>query len=213
VFLGAGTGREFGVGSQGRLAQARPSSGMSGFVFVEAHSPLSLPFSAARAALDAALADGGLIEESRRAAEEGASFLMRVGPGGSRGFAKQVLVEVLPFDWVGRKGVVPLRWQPTGPAGRLFPSLEANLTVSEADGAGSLVSIVASYEPPWDAVGAGLDRILLSRAAGATLTALLREIVTKLNSTARLLAPAARGPGVATDVEASPPSHEPIVAE
>jgi hypothetical protein len=184
-----------------------------GFVFVEADLPLPLPFNAARAALDAALADGGLIEESKRAADEGASFLMRVGPGGSRGFAKQVLVEVLPFAWAGRKVVVPLRWEPTGTAGRLFPSLEANLTISEADASGSLVSIVASYEPPWDAVGAGLDRILLSRAAGATLTALLREIVAKLNSTARLLAPAARGRGAATDVEASPPSGVPTVAE
>ena len=182
-------------------------------VFVEAQSPLSLPFSAVHAALDAALADGGLTEESRRAAEKGASFLMRVGPGGSRGFAKQVLVEVLPFDYVGRKVVLPLRWRPTGPAGRLFPSLEANLTISEVDGIGSLVSIVASYEPPLDAVGAGLDRILLSRAAGATLTALLREIVTKLNSTARLLAPAAHGPVVATGFEASPPSRVPIGAE
>ncbi|HEY5456786.1 MAG TPA: hypothetical protein VIJ96_15085 [Acidothermaceae bacterium] len=182
-------------------------------MFVEAQSPLPLPFSAVHAALDAALADGGLTEESRRAAEEGASFLMRVGPGGSRGFAKQVLVEVLPFDYVGRKVVVPLRWQPTGPAGRLFPSLEANLTISEVDASGSLVSIVASYEPPLDAVGAGLDRMLLSRAAGATLTALLREIVTKLNTTARLLAPAARGLGVATDAEASPASRVPIVDE
>jgi hypothetical protein len=56
-----------------------------------------------------------------------------------------------------------------------------------------------------DAVGAGLDRILLSRAASATLTALLREIGKKLHSTARLLAPLDRGPGAATDVEASPP--------
>jgi hypothetical protein len=182
-------------------------------VFVEAHSPLSLPFTVAHAALDAALADGGLTEESRRAAEEGASFLIRVGPGGSRGFAKQVLVEVLPFDCVGRKVVVPLRWQPTGAAGRLFPSLEANLTISGADGSSSLVSIVASYQPPLDAVGAGLDRILLSRAARATLAALLREIVTKLNTTARLLAPAARGPGVATGVEALPPSRTPTVAD
>ena len=182
-------------------------------MFVEAQSPLSLPFNAVHAALDAALADGGLTEESRRAAEEGASFLMRVGPGGSRGFAKQVLVEVLPFDYVGHKVVVPLRWRPTGPAGRLFPSLEANLTISEVDASGSLLSIVASYEPPLDAVGAGLDRILLSRAAGATLTALLREIVTKLNSAARLLAPAAHGPVGATGFEASPPPRVPIGAE
>jgi hypothetical protein len=194
--------------SHGRLAQERPSNGMSGSVFVEAHSSLSLPFNAARAALDAALADGGLIEESRRAAEEGASFLMRVGPGGSRGLAKQVLVEVLPFDWVGRKGVVPLRWRPTGTAGRLFPSLEANLTISEASDSSSLVSIVASYEPPLDGVGAGLDRIVLSRAAVATMTALLREIITKLDITARLLAPAARGSGVATGVETSPPAPD-----
>jgi hypothetical protein len=174
---------------------------MSGSVFVEAHSSLPLPFNTARAALDAALTDGGLIEESRRAAQEGVSFLMRVGPSGSRGLAKQVLVEVLPFGWVGRKAVVPLRWRPTGAAGPLFPSLEANLTISEADHGSTSVSIVASYEPPLDLVGAGLDRILLSRAATATMTALLREIITQLNSTARLLVPAPR----TTHVETSPP--------
>jgi hypothetical protein len=95
----------------------------------------------------------------------------------------------------------------------LFPSLEANLTISEASDGSSSVSIVASYEPPLDGVGAGLDRIVLSRAAVATMTALLREIITKLNSTARLLAPAARSSGLATSVQASPPAPAPPVAD
>jgi hypothetical protein len=153
-------------------------------VFVEAYTSLLLPFDSAKAALDAALASGGLTEESRRAAEEGASFLMRVGPVGSRGFAKQVLVEVLPSHWVGHKVVVPLRWEATGTAGRLFPSLDANLTLADETNGRTALSIVATYRPPLDAVGAGLDRMVLSRAASATLTALLGEIVAKLNSTA-----------------------------
>ena len=153
-------------------------------MFVQAHLPLPLPFTSARAALDAALDDGGLTEESRRAAEHGASFLMRVGPGGSRRLTKQVLVQVLPAQRVGCTVVVPLRWEATGKARRLFPCLDANLTLADAEHDASTLSIVATYRPPLDVVSADLDRIVLSRAAHATLSALLREIATKLTAIA-----------------------------
>jgi hypothetical protein len=164
-------------------------------VFVEAHEALPLPLNAACAALDAALADGGLTEESRRAAEEGAAFFMRVGPGGSRALAKQVLVQLLPAEHVGRKVVVPMRWEATGKAGRLFPSLDANLTLSSDEEGGSTISIVATYRPPLDVVSAGLDRMVLSRAADATLAALLREIAKRLLTVAPLLP---QGPSTST---------------
>lgn len=162
-------------------------------MFVEAHEALPLPLNAACAALEAALTDGGLTEESRRAAEEGTAFLMRVGPAGSRALAKQVLVQLLPAEHVGRKLVVPLRWEATGMARRLFPSLDANLTLSSDDDGGSTISIVATYRPPLDVVSAGLDRMVLSRAADATLAALLREIVNKLTAVGPLLPQRSRG--------------------
>ena len=149
-------------------------------MFVEAHATVPLKLRDAQAAIDEAIADGGLTAESQRAAGDDATFLLRVGPKGSRGPAKQVRVEVLPSHWVGTKVVVALRWEATGAAQRLFPSLDANLTLSALDPNQTWLSIVGSYRPPLDAVTAGIDRAVLSKAAERTLAALLAEIVAKI---------------------------------
>ena len=149
-------------------------------MFVETHGVVPLPLTTARAALDRALADGGLVEESRRAYAEGVAFLMRVGPRGAHGPAKQVLVQVLPSREVGSTVVVPLRWQATGSTGRLFPALDANLGLTEAGETATLLSIVGRYAPPLGRLGPVLDRAVMARAANGTAEALVREVVAKL---------------------------------
>jgi hypothetical protein len=149
-------------------------------MFVEAHRPLPTPWADARVALDRALADGGLIQESRRAYDDGVSFLMRVGPRGSAGLSKQVLVRLLPARDVAQTVVVPLRWEATGPAGRLFPTLDANLGLTAAGDSSSLLSIIGRYEPPLGPLGSSLDHALMTRAARRTAETLLAEIARKL---------------------------------
>lgn len=104
---------------------------------------------------------------------------MRVGPFGHGALAKQVRVQILPARVAHEHVVVPLRWQATGAAYRLFPSLDADLNLHAA-GPGSVLSIVASYRPPLEALGAGLDRALMSRVAKRTLDSLLADISTRL---------------------------------
>jgi hypothetical protein len=152
-------------------------------MFVEAHLPVPMPLATAQDALGRALADGGLITESQHAYDEGLTYLMSVGPR-VRGLHKRVLVRLLPARLIGSTTVVPLRWEATGATGRLFPSLDANLGLTAAGDLTTVISLHGRYEPPLGAVGASLDRTLLSGTATATAEALLRQVVDRLRAIA-----------------------------
>jgi hypothetical protein len=150
-------------------------------VFVEAELPIALAFEVAKVALDRALADGGLVAESRRAVEDGLVFVMPVGPRGARRPSTEVKVRLLPGRRIGERLVVPLRWEVTGPAGALFPMLDANLELTAVDPATSRLLVVGRYEPPLGRLGATIDRVGMSRVASATMAALLRELASRLS--------------------------------
>ena len=144
-----------------------------------------MPLAVAKKALDRAVADSGLVAESRRAVDEGLVFLMRVGPRGSQGPSKDVLVRFLPVRPVGGRYVLPLCREVTGSTGRLFPTLDGNLELVAEGDAVSRLSIVASYDPPLGRLGVTLDRAGMSRVASATMQALLREVASQLGHWAR----------------------------
>jgi hypothetical protein len=140
---------------------------------------LDLPIAAATAAdrLSAVLARNGPAELADEAYQAGAQTLIRVGPlGDTPGFAKTVRVETLAARSIVGGVRIPFRWVATGPGGRLFPTLDANLDVTALDEQRSTLSINASYTPPFGATGAGLDRLVLHRAARATMYALLHGL-------------------------------------
>ena len=112
--------------------------------------------------------------------DEGLVFVVPVGPRGSRGPAKDVLVRLLPVRQVGERYVLPLRWEVTGPAERLFPTLDGNLELFADGKATSRLSIVASYAPPLGRLGVTIDRAGMSRIASATMTAFVREVASQL---------------------------------
>jgi hypothetical protein len=149
-------------------------------VFVEAELPIALPFEVAKQSLDRALADGGLVAESRRAVEDGLVFVMPVGPRGAHRPSTQVIVKLLPSRRVGESLVIPLRWEVTGPAGALFPALDANLELRAVNPVMSRLLVIGRYEPPLGRLGATIDRAGMSKIASATMTALLRELEAQL---------------------------------
>ena len=163
-------------------------------MFVETQATVDVPFRQAAALLDDALAGGALVACSQRAAGAGLTCLTRVGPSGSGRFGKAVRVHLLPSRWVGGHVVVALRWEPTGRTAALFPSLDADLMV-HPDPPGSIVSIVGSYRPPLGALGARVDRVVLARAAHATLRALTEDIAQRLSDHYQRLLPGERQPG------------------
>ena len=167
-------------------------------MFAQAAGVVAIDLRSASVALDRAVHDGGLTLASQRACEESAEFLMRVRPAERIGITKQVRVQVLPARQVNGIVTVPFRWEATGPTGRLFPSVDANLTLTPAGERATTVTVTASYRPPLGRAGAALDRSLLAGLAECTLTAMVREVSDKLT----LLANSAAGD---TSIRVSPP--------
>ena len=140
---------------------------------------------AAQARLTNLLRDGRLAQASHDAyAGEGAA-LMRVGPAGAVPGASK-LVKVLFLDPVYRPESmrVAIRWEATGPAGSLFPLLDADISLTPAGGQVTRLALAGAYRPPFGRLGGGLDRAILHRVATATLRALLAGVAEALASPA-----------------------------
>lgn len=145
----------------------------------------------ARTRLLALAHNGSLSSASGEAYTHGAAETLRVGPFGEiPGFSKLVRVrfaEPSPHD---DRLVVPLRWEATGPTGRLFPVLDADLTLlpSDDDEAGTgdrygdrtRFALNGSYRPPLDGFGMMADKVIMRRVATATLGSLLYKIAGEL---------------------------------
>ena len=125
-------------------------------------------------------------ERLTRLGESGALFapsadaygLARVGPGG--GVATLVRVQVRELSWTDRSGGLALRWEATGAGGKLFPVLDADLTLVDFGAQGTLVALAGVYRPPLGALGHALDRAVLHRVAVATIKSFLAQVAAQL---------------------------------
>jgi hypothetical protein len=146
-------------------------------MFVSAEAPVDLGFPAALAGM-ADLARGGLLTGmSQGAYGDGLTGLARVGPLGEvPGLSKLVQVQVLDMVTRGESAVLALRWQATGPGGRLFPALDADIWLTPAGEHSARLSLAGVYRPPLGALGTGLDKALLHRVADATARSLLARV-------------------------------------
>ena len=146
-------------------------------MFVSAEALVDLGFPAALAGL-ADLARGGLLTGvSHGAYGDGLTSLARVGPLGEvPGVSKLVQVQVLDVVTRGESAVLALRWHATGPGGRLFPALDADIWLTPAGEHSARLSLAGVYRPPLGALGAGLDRAVLHQVADATVQSLLARV-------------------------------------
>lgn len=175
-------------------------------MFVDHEVVLKVGFPEARASLRRLSADGQLRRASDQAYSDGLECLVRVGPFGDMpGVAK--LVRVLLLDPVDRRDhtTLPMRWEATGLMGRLFPVLDANLTVSPAEGEGSRLALHGAYRPPLAGIGQSLDRMLLHRAAKATVRSLLRRVAATIEEPAGAGCGIAARPGTVRGVQPGTP--------
>jgi hypothetical protein len=143
------------------------------------HATLELPTPAATALdrLYPALRRDRLNVLSDEAYQAGLVVLTRVGPFGDvPGLSKNVRLEMLAPHRDGDAVRVPLRWVATGRAGQLFPALDADLDITAIDDQRCVLSINAVYTPPLGGIGAGIDELILHRAARATKRSLLRGL-------------------------------------
>jgi hypothetical protein len=146
-------------------------------MFVGDEITLGATYADARAGLLRLTHGGWLSDASGDAYAEGLAGLLRVGPfGDTLGASK--LVRVLLLEPVERDGslTLSLRWEATGVMGRLFPVLDANIILIPAGENACQLALAGAYRPPFAAVGQGLDRVLLHRAASATVRSLLHRM-------------------------------------
>ena len=111
---------------------------------------MDLGFPAAAAGL-ADLARGGLLTGvSQTAYGDG---LARVGPlDETPGMSMLVQVYVLDVVTRGGAAVLALRWQATGPGGKLFPALDADIWLTPGGEHSARLSLAGVYRPrsaPW----------------------------------------------------------------
>ena len=134
-------------------------------MFVGDEITLGAAYPDARSGLLRLTHGGWLSDASGDAYAEGLTGLVRVGPfGPALGASK--LVRVLLLEPVEREGslTLSLRWEAAGIMGRLFPVLDANVTLIPAGENASQLALAGAYRPPFAAAGQGLDRVLLHRA-------------------------------------------------
>jgi hypothetical protein len=93
-----------------------------------------------------------------------------------------VLAHTLETRQMGKTFVIPLRWEATGPASRLYPALDANIGITPVDDLTCVLSIIGTYTPPLGFVGTTLDRAALSRVATATVDAFLSSLADEATS-------------------------------
>ncbi len=118
-----------------------------------------------------------LTDASDRAHADGLSGLIRVGPFGAvLGASKLVRVQTLEPVPRDDTIVLPLRWEATGALGRLFPVFDADLILAATDTGGSRLELKGVYRAPLASVGSAADRLVLHRAATATVRTLLRDV-------------------------------------
>ncbi len=66
-----------------------------------------------------------------------------------------------------------MRWETVGLTGGLFPVLDADISVAAEGNGRTQMTLTGVYRPPFGALGAGLDRVLMHRVAAATIRALM----------------------------------------
>ena len=150
-------------------------------MFIDHETVLAVSFPAARSGLMHLTRGCWFSSASEDAYCEGLEGLIRVGPFGDVPGASK-LVRVLLLEPVDRdeSTMLPLRWEATGVMGRLFPVLDANLTLTRVDDETTRLTLNGVYRPPLAGVGAGLDRAVLHRTASATVRSLAGRIATSI---------------------------------
>jgi hypothetical protein len=160
-------------------------SGSVCVMFVSDQRVCPVSIGAARARLVNLAHDGWLGRASAAAYQDGLDQLLRVGPFGEvPGLSRRVQAHFL--DPVERDGSVTLgmRWEATGVTGRLFPALDANITLTAEGDRRTRMTLTGVYRSPLGAFGAGLDRALLHHVATATIGSLLARMGEALEGTA-----------------------------
>jgi len=146
-------------------------------MFVGDEVELKVSFAVARERLMQLAGSGLLLSTSEDAYDLGTAGLARVGiPGLSK------LVRVQAHDLAVTPETVGLaiRWEATGPAGELFPVLDADVRLVRTGEKAAVLTMSGVYRPPLGALGQALDRAILHRVAAATIRGFIAQVAARI---------------------------------
>lgn len=151
-------------------------------MFVREETRLAVAFAVACTGLADLVRDGRLLDASQEAYGDGVTGLAKVGPPGTwPDLSKLVMIHVGDVTVTDGSARLPLRWEATWPGSRLFPALDADITMTPAEDRATMLILTGVYRPPLGRLGAALDRAILSRVASATI----RDFVDRLGTAIR----------------------------
>ncbi len=161
-------------------------------VFAGDEVSLDVSFAAARARL-ASLAQGGLLGgASAQAYSDGFAGLARAGTvGPAPGLSGLVQVYFQDLKAHGNSALLALRWEVTGPGGKPFPVLDADLMLIPAGEHSTTLTLIGAYRAPPGTARAGLDQAVMARVATATIRAFLWRVAQAIAHPARVAEPQA----------------------
>ncbi len=150
------------------------------FIVDEVRAQVSLAAASTRIA--GALGGTTLSTASHAAWSEG---IARIGPTGPvPGLSKLVHVRVTQPVQRGAVTVLALRWEAVGASERLFPVLDADITLIPDGNDATLIGLQGVYGPPAGAAGQMLDRVILHRIAAATVRSFLSRVAAAIENAA-----------------------------
>jgi len=145
-------------------------------VFVGDEVLLEVSFAVARERLTQ-LADSGVLIGASHDAYSHERTHVRVGV---TGLSKLVRVQVRELAQTDTSAGLAIRWEATGPGGRLFPVLDADIRLVPAGELAALLAIAGSYRPPLGSLGEAVDRAILNRVATATIRSFLAQVAAQI---------------------------------
>ena len=170
-------GRESGTNGRRKRRVAGASNAVV-FIGDEVRAEVSLAAASTRIA---GLPGGMTLGTASHAAW--AEGIARIGPAGPLpGLSRLVRVRVTEPVQRGTVTQLALRWEALGASERLFPVLDADITLLPDGDDGTLIGLQGVYRPPAGPAGEILDRIILHRIAAATIRSFLRRIAAALEA-------------------------------
>jgi hypothetical protein len=146
------------------------------FTYVEA------PFGAVRRRLTTG-AEAWLTPLAVRAGDAGEALRIRIGPAGDIPLlSRTTQVCVGQASERADSALVPITWQAAGRIGPAFPVLLADLEVAPLGEQATQLTLMGRYEPPFGALGRGLDRLLLHRMVQASVRSFLEGVAGALEA-------------------------------
>ncbi len=164
---------------------------LTGTVFVADETRLAVSFLVACARLVNLTRGSSLVTAAEDAIGDGYTGLVRVGPTGTApGLSRLVTVSFLDPVLAGETAVLGLRWTATGPGGSLFPSLDANITLTADGEQATWLRLAGAYRPPLGALGTRLDAVIMNRVAASTMRSFVRRVAEAIVHPAAVAEPA-----------------------